>query len=385
MLSHGWEERMERMADDGTSEWPALERYLRAAPKAELHVHLEGAILPATLLIIAERNGVPLPAGDEAGIRAWFNYRDFSHFIEIYVTISRCLRALDDYELIAYEFGAEMARQHVRYAEVTFSPSTHHHLGVPHDTYFEGLSRGRARARADFGVEFNWIFDIVRGIPDPDDLRRRADYTLAVALECMHDGVVALGLGGAEAAGPPEPFAPWFERARAAGLHSAPHAGETAGPESIWGAIRALGAERIGHGVRAIEDPALIEHLRDHQIPIEVNPTSNIRLGVYPSYAAHPLPRLYAAGVPLTVNSDDPPLFNTTLNEEVLLLDRAFHLDVAGIDEILLNGVRHSFLPEARKRELEATFRAEMMAPNHGGMEDTEAAEPGESPGLGTR
>lgn len=350
---------------DGAGEHHVLDYYLRAAPKAELHVHLEGAIRPATLLTLARRNGVRLPADDEAGVRAWFNYRDFSHFVEIYVTITRCLRTREDYALIAYEFGVEMARQHVYYAEVTFSPSTHQHLGVPHDVYFEGISRGRARAHQEFGVQINWIFDLVRGISDQNDLRRRADYTLGVALDCMADGVVALGLGGAEAVGPPEPFAPWFERARAAGLHSAPHAGETAGPESIWGAIRALGAERLGHGVRAIEDPALVAYLRDHQIPIEVNPTSNIRLGVYPSYAAHPLPRLHAAGVPLTVNSDDPPLFNTTLTDEVLLLDGAFHLDPAAIDEILLNGVRHSFLPLARKRELEAEFRAEMTRLHH--------------------
>jgi adenosine deaminase len=357
---------------DGSGEQSARARYLRAAPKAELHVHLEGAIQPATLLTLARRNGVPLPADDEAGVRAWFNYRDFSHFIHIYVTITRCLRTLEDYALIAYEFGAEMARQHVRYAEVTFSPSTHHHLGVPHDTYFEGISRGRARAQQEFGVQINWIFDVVRGIPDQADLRRRADYTLAVALECMQHGVVALGLGGAEAVGPPEPFAPWFERARAAGLHSVPHAGETAGPASIWGAIRALGAERLGHGVRAIEDPALVAYLRDQHLPIEVSPTSNIRLGVYPSYAAHPLPRLVAAGVPLTVNSDDPPLFNTTLDDEVLLLAGAFRLDPATIDEILLNGVRHSFLSPARKQELETAFRAEMASLRREGANDSD-------------
>ncbi len=338
-----------------------LAAYLQAAPKAELHVHLEGAIQPATLLALARRNGKALPAQTVEELQQWFRFRDFNHFIEIYFEITGCLKTADDYELIAYEFGAEMARQHVRYAEVTFSPSTHFDaLGIPFETFFGGLTRGRERARADFGVEIRWVFDIVRGIEDATRNRRLAEYVTAVALEGMADGVVALGLGGAEVGYPPERFAAFFERARSAGLHSAPHAGETVGPASVWGAVRALGAERIGHGVRAIEDPALVAHLAAERIPIEVCPTSNLCLGVYPHLAAHPLPRLYAAGVPLTINSDDPPLFNTTLNQEVALLADAFAFDLATINDILLSGVRQSFLPPEQKQEMEASFRAEM-------------------------
>lgn len=338
----------------------ALESYLRAAPKAELHVHLEGSILPETLLTLARRNGVALPYDSAAGLREWFTFRDFPHFIEIYVAITKCLRREEDYELIAYEFGAEMARENVKYAEVTFTPSTHYWLDVPHETYFSGLQRGRMRAQQEFGVEMRWVFDLVRGVSDAERLRRQADYTTGVAIECKDEGVVALGLGGMEAGHPPEPFAPWFARALAAGLHSAPHAGETAGPESIWGSLRALEAERLGHGVRASEDAELVAYLRERRIPIEVCPTSNLRLGVYPSLAAHPLRRLYDAGVPVTINADDPPLFNTTLSDEVALLASAFNLDVAQIDEILLNGVRCSFLPDEQKRPLEAAFRAEL-------------------------
>jgi adenosine deaminase len=338
-----------------------LAAYLGAAPKAELHVHLEGSIQPATLLKLAERNGVSLPARDVDGLRQWFSYRDFDHFIEIYAAIIGCLKTADDYELIAYEFGAEMARQHVRYAEVTFTPSSHYHmLGLAHETYFGGLTRGRERARADFGVEMAWVFDISRSVPDAALNRDLADYTTKVAIASMDAGVVALGLGGAEVGYPPEQFAAWFAEARKRGLHSAPHAGETVGPESVWGALRALGAERIGHGVRSIEDVALVEHLARQQIPLEVCPTSNLRLGVYPSYAEHPLPRLYDAGVPLTINSDDPPLFNTTLNQEVALLAEPFHFDLATINDLLLNGVRHSFLPPDEKRTMQAQFREEM-------------------------
>jgi aminodeoxyfutalosine deaminase len=340
----------------------SLASYLRAAPKAELHVHLEGSIQPATLLTLARRNGAALPADTVEGLRQWFTFRSFEHFIEIYVTITRCLKTLEDYEYIVYEFGAEMARQNVHYAEVTFSPGTHFFLGVPHDVYFAGLIRGRERARADFGVAINWIFDLVRGIKDPARSNQLADYTTGVAIEGMADGVVALGLGGLEAGNPPEPFAPWFDRARAAGLHSIPHAGETAGPASIWGALRTLGAERIGHGVRAIDDPVLVAYLADQCIPLEVNPTSNLRLGVYLSLAAHPLRRLHDAGVIVTIGSDDPPLFNTTLNDEVALLADPFGFDLVASDEILLNGARHSFLPPDPKRALVTAFQAEMAA-----------------------
>lgn len=334
--------------------------YLRAAPKAELHVHLEGSMQPRTLLTLAQRNGVSLPANDEAGLREWFRYRSFQHFLEVYVAISRCLRQAEDYELIVHELGAELARQHARYAEVTFSPGSHHAMGVPQERYFAGLARGRRRVRDEFGVEINWVFDIVRSVEPEGENRRLADYTTAVAIEGKEIGVVAFGLGGGEIGYPPERFAPWFDRARAAGLHSAPHAGEVVGPESVWGAIRALGAERIGHGVRAIEDPVLVAYLAEHAIALEVSPTSNVRLGVYPEIAAHPLPRLHAAGIPIIVNSDDPPLFNTTLTDDLLLLHTAFGMDAATIDEILLNGIERSFLSEARKREYEAGFRAEM-------------------------
>ncbi|MBV9709252.1 MAG: adenosine deaminase [Chloroflexi bacterium] len=342
-----------------------ITQYLHVVPKAELHVHLEGSIQPSTLLLLAQRNCVTLPVSSIAEMRDWFIYRDFNHFVEIYFAISGCLKTREDYELIAYEFGASMAQQNIRYAEVTFSPSTHYYmLGIPYETYFSGLTQGRMRARADFGVEIRWVFDIVRNIEDSTHNRIRADYTTAVAIEGKDDGVVALGLGGAEVGYPPESFSTWFDKARAAELHSVPHAGETMGPQSVWGALRALGAERLGHGVRSIEDAALVAYLVEQHIPLEVCPTSNIRLGVYPHITEHPLPSLYAAGVPVTVNSDDPSLFNTTLNYELELLAGPFSFDLTTINEILLNGVRYSFLPQDEKQALEATFHDEMARLN---------------------
>ncbi|HEY8601468.1 MAG TPA: adenosine deaminase [Thermomicrobiales bacterium] len=338
----------------------SLVGYLRAVPKAELHIHLEGAIAPTTVLALARERSIALPATDETGLRAWFAYRDFDHFLTVIRAVAQCLRTAADYERVTYELGQTLARQGVRYAEVTLSPSIHALRGVPFDTYFAGMTRGRARAQADFGIEIAWIFSIVRHWADSSMTAPQADYTTAAAIAGRGTGVVALGLAAAEADAPPEPFAPWFARARANGLHSAPHAGETAGPTSIWGAVRALGAERIAHGVRAIDDPALVAYLAEQQITLDIAPTSNICLGLYPQLTAHPLPRLHAAGVALTINTDDPPLFGTTLNDEVALLADPFGLDLAAIDAILLNGVRRSFLPSPRRQAMEADFLAEM-------------------------
>jgi aminodeoxyfutalosine deaminase len=341
----------------------SLDSYLRAAPKAELHVHLEGTVQPETLLELARRNNVSLPYDSVPELREWFRFRDFMHFIEVYGTISRCLTTSDDFELIAWELAQTLARQNCRYAEVCFSSFFHARRGIAEATFMDGLRRARSRARTELGVEIAWVFDIGRGMRGGwEESRRWADYAVNLAIETMAEGVVALGLGGPEAGNPPEPFAPYFERALAAGLHSYPHAGEHDGPSSVRGALDVLHAERIAHGVRAIEDPALVAEIARRGIAVDVCPTSNICLGVFPSLAEHALPTLRAAGVPVTIGSDDPPLFNTTLNDDIALLADPFGLDVAACDEILLNGVRHSFLPESEKRALEMAFRTELDA-----------------------
>ncbi len=187
-----------------------------------------------------------------------------------------------------------------------------------------------------------------------------ADYTVELAIDSRTDGVVALGLAGQELGHPPEDFAKYFSRARASGLQSAPHAGELVGPESVWGALKFLQAERIAHGVRAIEDPALIKHLASQSVGLATSITSNLCLGVYADLCAHPLPHLHAQGVQVTVNTDDPALFNTTLDQEVELLHSSMGFDIASIESILLNGIRHSFLPEQQKLEMTSAFVDEM-------------------------
>jgi len=338
----------------------SLESYCRAIPKAELHVHLEGSLRPATLLALARRHNVDLPATTEGDLARWFQFRDFDHFSRIYGVICECLRDAADFERVVYDFGAEMARQNVRYAEVSVSAARHRARGVDVDTFLPGINRGRELAKRDFGVEMRWIFTVIRRWDDQALTRPMADYVTDVAVEARNEGVVALGLAGAEEGAPPEPFEPWFDWARTNGLHSAPHAGEMMGAESVWGAIRSLGAERIAHGVRAVEDAELVEFLAGRDIALDVCPRSNVCLGVYPGLGEHPLGRLFDAGATITINSDDPPMFGTTLSDEVETLPAVFGLGSGEIDEIVLNGVRYSFLRDDEKSEYMTMFRREM-------------------------
>ena len=332
----------------------SLRDFVREMPKAELHVHLEGSIEPATLLTLAERNGVALPADDVAGLQEFYRFTDFDHFIRVYFAISSCLRTLDDFCLIAYEFGAEMARQRIRYAEVTFTPNTSvANTGLPFREILAALNEGRSRAEEEFHVQYQWVLDIVRD--HPDSRHQVAEW----AASATDEGVVGFGLGGTERGHPPEWFGDAYAVAREAGLHSVPHAGEIAGPESVWGAIRALGAERIGHGVRSVEDPALIEYLRERQIPLEVCPTSNLCLGNYASYEEHPIRWLWEQGLYVTVNSDDPPMFNTNLvGEYQALVDHA-GFDTAELERLSLNALEASFLPDAAKAVMAQSFLSE--------------------------
>lgn len=333
----------------------SLESFIRAMPKVELHVHMEGSIRPETLLKLARRHRVKLPADSVEGLRAWYNFTDFPHFVEVYVAISNCLRGPDDIELIAREFLSGQAAQNIRYSEVTYTAITMHIQNrIPFADQLAALNRARRWAEAELGVSMGLVIDIPREVR-PDQGLLVADW----AISGFGDGVVAFGLGGFEVGHPPEKFKAAFDRARAAGLPSVPHAGETVGPESIWGALNSLHADRIGHGVRCLEDPALVAELRARQIPLEVCPTSNVCLQVAPSLAAHPLPRLLAEGLVVTLNSDDPPMFNTTLTGEYLAVAETFDFDLDTIEHLVLTGVRASLLPAGTRSQMEADFTAE--------------------------
>jgi adenosine deaminase len=344
-----------------------LESFIRAIPKVELHVHLEGSIQPETLLMLAERNNVRLPVASVAELHNWYTFTDFAHFVEIYLAVSECISTAEDIELIAREFLAGQAAQNIRYSEVTFTAFTHFQFNkLPFSEQLAALNRARAWAEAELGVTMGIVIDIARSMP--------ADTGLMVAdwaISGMGQGVVALGLGGPEAKHPPAKFKAAFDRARDAGLPGVPHAGEMAGPRSIWEALHALHAIRIGHGVRCLEDADLVTELRQRQIPLEVCPTSNICLGVAPSLAEHPLPRMLDAGLCVTINSDDPPMFNTTLTDEYLKVAGCFEMSSDRIEQLVLEAVRASLLPATERTRMEAEFIVEfarLRATEHNGV-----------------
>jgi adenosine deaminase len=321
-------------------------------PKVELHVHLEGSVRPETLLTLARRNGVALPADTVEGVRQWYTFTGFPHFVNVYLTISDCMKTLDDIELVAREFLIGQAAQNIVHSEVTFTPFTHtQRKGLPIDAQIEAINRARAWGETELGVSMCLITDIAREVSPEDGL-----HTADAAIRLHRRGVDALGLGGYEVGNPPEKHAAAFERAHHAGVPCILHAGETEGPASIRGALRIGYSQRIGHGVRCLEDAALMDELRDKQIPLEVCPSSNVCLGVFPRMTDHPLLRLIEAGLYVTLNSDDPPMFNTTLTDEYRIAAHTFGLDAAALQRLSLNALRASLLPAERKAAMETQF-----------------------------
>jgi aminodeoxyfutalosine deaminase len=331
-----------------------MEAFIAVLPKAELHVHHVGSASPRIVAELAARHEgrSPVPADPEA-LAGYFEFTDFRHFIEVYLTVVDLISTEDDVWTLTYEVIRELAAQRVRYAELTVTPYSTIHRGVPAEAFCAAIEDARVRAEADFGTAVRWCFDI----PGEAGLEA-AEITLDTALRVRPDGLVSFGLGGPESGVGREQFAPYFAKARAAGLHSVPHAGESTGPETIWESIAHLGAERIGHGIAAAQDPALLAYLAEHGIALEVCPTSNVRTRSVASIEQHPLPALVAAGVPVTINSDDPPMFGTTLNNEYAVAARLLGLDLAGVADLARAAVRHSFLDEAGKQDLLAEIEA---------------------------
>jgi aminodeoxyfutalosine deaminase len=335
----------------------ALDAFLTALPTVELHLHLEGSVRPETLLELARRHGTTSLPGDLEGLRDFYRFRDFDHFVEVYYGICDNLRTEEDFALIVRELGQTLAAQGVPYAEVTFTPFNHTRRGIPVGAVFAGVEQGRAEVEADTGVVLRWCTD-VPGEFGAEAGMETARMVLAAREAGRLDGVVSFGLGGPEVGVPREQFAEAFSLARSAGLRSAPHAGETTGPQTVRDAIDHLGAERVGHGVSAADDDELMAELRDRGIALEVCPTSNLRLSVVEGYASHPLPRLLAAGVPVTLASDDPPMFGTTLLGEYRAAVREIGLEVAALVGLAHAGVEAAFMDEGDKPALHAAIDA---------------------------
>jgi aminodeoxyfutalosine deaminase len=318
--------------------------WLRGLPKVELHLHLEGTILPATLLELSQRHDAePLTA--EAAKQLYI-YENFLGFMDSFKAVSSRLKGPDDYELITYNMIRELARQGVVHAEVYISFGIiYYWKNAEVEPYMEAIERGRVRGEQDFGTTVFWLIDAVRHF-GPDEGAKV--FRKAAELRALYPSIVGIGIGGDEARGSADLFRDSYAEAKAAGLRLTAHAGETIGPESIWAAIN-IGAERVGHALSARLDGELMDVLAAKQIPLELNVTSNIRTGCCPSFEVHPVKEYFDAGLMVTINSDDPPMFGSNLLEEYCLVLERYGFSLDQMRELAANAVEASFLEPERK------------------------------------
>lgn len=321
--------------------------FIRRLPKAELHLHLEGTILPATLVELSERHdATPLTLADA---EALYRFTDFTGFIEAFRAVTEQLIGPDDYELAAWRMMQRLAEQGVVHAEVYISVGViymwRNHDATCFEPIFEGLERARRRAERELGLSIYWIFDAVRHFTVTEAERV---FRKAAEMRACFPSIVGIGLGGDERRTGSAEFHHLYAEAARAGLRLTNHAGETTGPEAIWAAL-AIGSERIGHALSVLDDPALVQNLKDRKVPLEMNPTSNVRTGVCTSFAEHPLRRCFDLGLLVTVNSDDPAFFGSDLANEYLLAHTEQGFDREELRRLTANSFRASFLPEVEK------------------------------------
>lgn len=329
-----------------------IHSFIRRLPKAELHLHLEGTVTPATLVELSTLGDRTPMTLDEA--EALYHYTDFSGFLQAFKTVVMELRGATEYELAAWRMLQKLAEQGVRHAEVYISVGVIFRLRPDQDKadpalfqkIFGGLERARERGERELGITLYWIFDAVRHFTVEEAARV---FRLAAAMRAEHPSIIGIGLGGDERMTRSEPFRALYAEAAAAGLRLTNHAGETTGPEAIREAL-AIGSERLGHVVSAIRDAALLDELKTRQIPLELNPTSNVRTGVCPALADHPIRRYFDLDLLVTLNSDDPAFFGATLADEYRMAHEAHEFTCAELRRLAENSFRASFLPEAEKR-----------------------------------
>ena len=335
----------------------SLPAFIAQLPKVELHLHLEGAVRPETLLELSEKR-----CGLREKVEEWiasrraqhYRYGDFREFLKAFGIISLLIETPRDYALITTRLVEWLAEQNVRYAEIIFAAGVVLWKKQKVDAVFEAVAAAAKEAEASTGVRVKWIFDATRqfGIDHVREVMHWAARYLA-------QGVVAFGIGGDEAAGPAKQFPDIFREARDLGLHLVAHAGEACGPESIRDAVELLGAERIGHGLTAIRDSSVMALLRERKIPMEVCPSSNVSTGLIARFEDHPLPKMLQAGLVVTLNSDDPAMFGTSLQEEFTQSAHCFHLSRETLTGLCRNAVEASFLDEGEKRILREKLRVE--------------------------
>ena len=318
-------------------------------PKAELHLHLEGSIDPATLLELRKRHG---KNGTLAEVEQLYRYEDFTGFLLAFKAVTEDLQTPADYELITYRLMQKLKSQNVLHAEVYVSVGVCLWRKQDFDALFEGLERGRERGERDFGVSLLWIFDAVRQFGPIE-----AQHVAELAVRHKGSSVVGFGIGGDEQKAPPELFRDVYAYAAENGLHLTAHAGESAGPESIWGALN-LRAERVGHGLTAWQDLELVGELATRQIPVEICLSSNLRTGCCRNLTEHPVRNYFDRGLMITLNTDDPAMFRTSLAREYQLAQDTFGFTDEHLRELARNSFEASFLPAEKKLDFLNLFDA---------------------------
>jgi adenosine deaminase len=323
---------------------------VKALPKAEQHIHIVGSTQPETLLWLVDESGVDAPYRTLEDVERFFQYKDYTHYISVYSAVNDCINDEGQFERIVYEMLESDANCNVQFVEASFSAPDHVRRGLDYGKMLDAINRGIRRARQDFSIDCQLRIDLVRNY-GPERGMEVLDW-----IEEKSDNIIAIDIGGSEGSFPPEPYEPVYRRARDMGLHLVAHAGEVAGPESIWGAVRHLGVKRIGHGVAARTDRQLMDYLRDEGITIEACPVSNVRTGVVSSIREHPIREFYDRGITVTVNSDDPSMFGTDMNNEYLQLHRELGFTVTELFQLSLNAVESSFLPDDERGRLRENF-----------------------------
>jgi adenosine deaminase len=323
-------------------------KWLHDVPKVELHLHLEGAIPLPTLWELIKKYGGDPEVSDIDGLIERFKYRDFSHFIRTWVWKNKFLREYDDFTFIAQAVAEDLKQQNIRYAEAFISPPDFVRHGLETGLIIESVRRGLNRVS---GVKVNLVVDLVR-----DYGVILGSKTLDAVLEGRGQGIVGIGIGGSEKEFPPAIYKEIYKRAKSAGLKTSAHAGEAAGSESIWEALRELEVDRIGHGTRAIDDPKLVQYIIEKKIPLEMCPLSNLRTQVIDSIKSHPIRSFFDRGALVTVSTDDPKMFNNSLAEEFEQLVTEHHFSKNEIKQLTLNSVRASWLSQQEKDELHSTM-----------------------------
>ena len=331
-----------------------IEQLIRAMPKAEIHLHLEGAIPHEILLAQVQRKGTEPSIRTVEDLKAKLTYTDFPNFIELWVWKNTFIKDEKDFEDIAYAMLEGLSRQNVKYVESFYAPGDYSRFGLSTQGITECVISGKERARRDFGIRCELIVDLIRDHGPEIGMKRLDEVT-----PYLGKGVIGIGIGGSEQLFPAGPYAEVYEEAGRRGFRLTAHAGEVAGAESIRSAIEDLGAERIGHGVRAYEDPEVVGVLKERRIPLEMCIISNSKTGVCPSVRDHPIRDYFRQGLLVTVNSDDPSMFSSTLTDEYLALSTDLGFTPDEVKQVALNAVTASFLPDEEKTELISVFEEE--------------------------